>query len=770
VEKHIKRPGASDTPPGPGKGGSEIPGSRGARETHSGAFARAVTSPVGVLVIFPSLIFLLGSYLTWTGQGSLRQSNLDLAEARMGDQAQLVSEHLSAALGQADLLLSSLESLSLTINSDSEPNLVAPTLRRLLEGHAGASYVSVSFPDGTFEGAFVDHDGQNRFQVSRILGDHTEERVFDYSRAETLTLREVRKSQYDPRTRPFYQLAAASPGRVWTEPYAFARTTDTGITRAVALREGPKVRAVLTFDYDVRRLSPLLMRKGAYVGRPILFDSQGTILADPELKLSAVAPQTGLLNVRTLHDPVLTAFFSQELTQSDFANFETPSGRYLASTAHLKGEGRPEWAVAFLAPESQFLAALETHKQRSLTTAALALLVATLLSAAFARLIVRVRKEATEAREAARQARKEARELGSYRLLEKLGAGGMGEVWRAEHRLLAREAAIKLIKPDEGQGASETARARFQREAQSLASLRSRNTIEVYDYGVTDEGAFFYVMELLDGLDLDSLVMKTGPQPVERVVHIMLQACSSLAEAHEAGLVHRDVKPANIFICRIAEELDIVKVLDFGLVRTVQDGPNEPVGEALALDKTVMAAVVAGPAPGPGADAAPDSNLTRAGNIMGTPAFMAPEQAMGAHVDARADIYALGGVTFWLLTGRTVFSGASFMAQLAAQIVEAPPRLDTVCPQPLPKSLVDLVDACLAKSASDRPQTVRELKRRLELVLTELEPSWRGKVDGWWRDSIGPRSSGVRPVPVDPNRAPTVVLDSSSLTRDAASG
>jgi eukaryotic-like serine/threonine-protein kinase len=165
---------------------------------------------------------------------------------------------------------------------------------------------------------------------------------------------------------------------------------------------------------------------------------------------------------------------------------------------------------------------------------------------------------------------KRARELGSYRLEEKLGEGGMGEVWRARHRMLSRPAAIKLIRPSPAGngrgGVSDEAVRRFEREAQAIARLRSPHTVELFDFGRADDGAFYYVMELLDGLDADSLLRRFGPTPPERAIYLLRQVCHSLSEAQSCGLVHRDIKPANIFLCRYGEEYDFVKVLDFGIV------------------------------------------------------------------------------------------------------------------------------------------------------------------------------------------------------------
>lgn len=239
-----------------------------------------------------------------------------------------------------------------------------------------------------------------------------------------------------------------------------------------------------------------------------------------------------------------------------------------------------------------------------------------------------------------------ARELGSYHLEELLGRGGMGEVWRARHRMLARPAAIKLIRPplDGGDGARipEQSVRRFEQEAQATARLRSPHTVELFDFGVSENGAFYYVMELLDRLDADSLVRRFGPLPAERVVYLLRQVCHSLSEAESCGLVHRDIKPANIFLCQYGEDCDFVKVLDFGLVKA-----HGEAGEA-------------GPA------------LTRENVVQGTPAFIAPEQALGeSKIDGRADIYATGCVAYWMLTGELVFTSDTAMGLVLQHVQTA---------------------------------------------------------------------------------------------------
>src|SRR5688572_11272171 len=207
---------------------------------------------------------------------------------------------------------------------------------------------------------------------------------------------------------------------------------------------------------------------------------------------------------------------------------------------------------------------------------------------------------------------RKARELGSYRLLERLGQGGMGEVWRARHRLLARPAAIKVIRPLAATSSAEAA-TRFEREAQAIASLRSPHTVDLFDFGIAEDGTFYYVMELLDGLDAERLVNRFGPMPAERVIHVISQVCHSLSEAESISLVHRDIKPANIILCRYGEDYDFVKVLDFGIVKAIQEPGNAEVAMTLTA-------------------------LTAEHVVQGTPAFIAPEQVLGGQpVDSRAD-------------------------------------------------------------------------------------------------------------------------------------
>jgi serine/threonine-protein kinase len=297
-----------------------------------------------------------------------------------------------------------------------------------------------------------------------------------------------------------------------------------------------------------------------------------------------------------------------------------------------------------------------------------------------------------------------AREMGSYRLIELLGRGGMGEVWSARHRMLARPAAIKLVRPEFLGNAGEAVQAvrRFEREAQATAALTSPHSIGLYDFGMTDDGSFYYVMELLDGLDLETLVQRFGPLPAERAVSLLSQAARALADAHHHGLIHRDIKPANIYTCRMGLEYDFVKVLDYGLVK--------PSRQALAEDA---------------------ARLTAEATITGTPAYVSPEAALGQRIDARADLYSLGCVGYWLLTGRLVFEGTSPM-QIILQHAKDQPRPPSKRSElEVPEELDSIILWCLEKNPDKRPENAPALCERLDAVVTgNLWTEERAR--SWW--------------------------------------
>ncbi len=293
-----------------------------------------------------------------------------------------------------------------------------------------------------------------------------------------------------------------------------------------------------------------------------------------------------------------------------------------------------------------------------------------------------------------------ARRLGQYRIKHRLGAGGMGEVYLAEHVLLRRPCALKLIRPE--WAGDPTNLARFEREVQATATLTHPNIVEIFDYGRADDGTFYYAMEYLPGLSLHQLVRRYGPLPPERAVHLLRQVCGALQEAHAAALNHRDVKPGNVLVCQRGGQHDVAKLLDFGLVRA----------HGLA---------------GPG------EKLTQEGAIAGTPAYMSPEQAAGkADVDARSDLYSLGAVAYFLLTGRPPFVRDSAVQTLAAHLGEPVVAPDRHRPD-VPADLQAVVLRCLEKAPARRFPDAGELAQAL--ARCRCADQWaQEQAADWWRD------------------------------------
>jgi len=294
-----------------------------------------------------------------------------------------------------------------------------------------------------------------------------------------------------------------------------------------------------------------------------------------------------------------------------------------------------------------------------------------------------------------------AEQLGQYRLESKLGEGGMGVVYRASHAMLRRDTAVKLLKPDR---AGEQSIKRFEREVQMTAKLTHPNTVEIYDYGRTPDGVFYYAMELLDGTDLAALVKRWGPMPPERVVHILLQVCGALAEAHEVGLVHRDIKPANIIMCRRGRVPDVAKIVDFGLVkRTLTSAGDEE-----------------------------DASLTGLNQLVGTPQYMAPEAIASADAQGpRSDLYALGATAFFMLTGEDVFRAKTIVEVCGHHLHTAPEAPSVRRGQDVGEDLDAIVLRCLEKDPEERWENADSLAAALEAC--SLAGAWtRGDAAQWW--------------------------------------
>jgi serine/threonine-protein kinase len=293
----------------------------------------------------------------------------------------------------------------------------------------------------------------------------------------------------------------------------------------------------------------------------------------------------------------------------------------------------------------------------------------------------------------------EARRLGQYVIERKIGEGSMGEVYLATHALLKRPTAIKLLRPE--LASKETIR-RFEHEVRQSCRLAHPNTISIYDFGHTPDGVFFYAMELLDGEDLGEIVSRTGPMPPGRAIHVLMQACGALAEAHGKGLVHRDVKPKNLLLCVQGGEHDFVKLVDFGLVKDLRGAP---------------------------------ASATLAGSVCGTPETIAPEAISGGPVGPAADIYALGVVGYFLLTGKGIFDASTALEYIAHHL-----RSDPIPPSArdpnVPKDLEAAMLRCLAKDPASRPASAEELRDALRSCRDA--GTWRREdAAAWWRGFRG---------------------------------
>jgi serine/threonine-protein kinase len=305
-----------------------------------------------------------------------------------------------------------------------------------------------------------------------------------------------------------------------------------------------------------------------------------------------------------------------------------------------------------------------------------------------------------------------ARKLGQYQLKQRLGAGGMGEVYLGEHMLLRRACAIKLIRAD--QSGEPTTLNRFEREVRAMATLTHPNTVEIYDYGRAEDGTFYYVMEYLPGLSLQELVDRFGPLSPARAVHFLRQVCGALFEAHSIGMIHRDIKPSNVIACERGGVNDVAKLLDFGLVQCV--GLN-----------------------------AVSEKLTMQGTILGSPSYMSPEQAIGKErLDPRTDIYSLGALAYFLVTGRAPFERDTPMETLVAHVHESPPPLDKARPD-LPEDLVAVVARCLRKNPDERYQDADSLEQAL--AACGCADDWdRHEAAAWWLEyQAGHRTTDTSP-------------------------
>jgi serine/threonine protein kinase len=381
----------------------------------------------------------------------------------------------------------------------------------------------------------------------------------------------------------------------------------------------------------------------------------------------------------------------------------------------------PEWGIGLVGEIGRGEAYSTLHVvRRAFAILAGALLLGALALAISSRRIYGLQKEVARAHR-----------LGQYTLEDKIGEGGMGAVYRARHSFLRRPTAIKLIR---SQVASADTLARFEREVQLTSALTHPNTIAVYDYGRTEDGIFYYAMEYLPGIPLDRLIKDEGPQPEARVVHLLKQICASLAEAHRVGLVHRDVKPANVMLCERGGLYDVVKVLDFGLVKEV---------------------------------AAADAGLTAAHHIVGTPHYLAPEAIdASTPVDARSDVYAVGGVAYALVTGQSVFTGKSGVDIIGHHLHSIPVPPSERLGVAVDPFLERLILGCLSKRPEDRAADAGAL-------LAQIEEGWTGgawtqaQARAWWETRAPAMLEARRATETAASRGPKLEVDVDSRVASA---
>lgn len=498
---------------------------------------------------------------------------------------------------------------------------------------------------------------------------------------------------FDPRVRPWYQLAVQTGHLCWTPPYEFLPDHHLGVSGAMPVHDpSGAVYGVVSLSRGLAALAAFEVAHASEIGGNIFIvgDDGSLITLPPAATLRSSAPRAADSDDARIATAVRRmgelGWPGHPVGAFD-VTVDAQTWRCLAQP--FPAEQQP-WTVVVQVPSARLMHAAETSQRVTLgVNAALVLLIL-----GYVVFLNRSRHELTEARD-----------VGSYHLDTLLAKGGMGAVWRAHHHLLKRPAAIKTILT--GNDNPERAGAglvRFDREVRATASLRSPHTVSCYDYGADEDGNAYFVMELLEGIDLYQLVKRFGALPEGRVIHLIAQACRSLEEAHAAALIHRDIKPSNIFLCRLGLETDFIKVLDFGLVK--EEGPQR------------------------------QARLTARDLVMGTVGFMAPEQITGDVVEPRSDIYALGCVAYWLLTGVDVFEAARPLDVLSRHTREEPQPPSVRLHRMLSPQLEALVLRCLRKAPESRP-SAREL--RLSLLAIDDCPRWSAAdANAWWAAHLPP--------------------------------
>ncbi len=509
-----------------------------------------------------------------------------------------------------------------------------------------------------------------------------------------LLIQEEDKSlAYDTRKRPWHEGAVAGDGKkpVWTPPYTFFTTQDPGITTSIKWQQGDTTW-VIAFDLMLIDISAFTTGLDVSPnGKVIVLTDDNKVMglpADARYDNRDAFKPYVLMAAPALGIPELDAGLAAWSQATGTFRFSAASGTWWGSFRPFSLGANRTFHIGVIVPEDDFRAL--ANSQRNL------LVLITLLGLLAAIVLAFVLDQAFELH-LAREVEK-VRQLGQYTLQEKLGEGGMGAVYKASHAMLRRPTAIKLLHAERASDEAELVR--FEQEVQLTSSLSHPNTIAIYDYGRTPEDIFYYAMEYVEGTNLEDLVQGSGQQPADRVIHILMQACGSLDEAHHVGLVHRDVKPANIMLCRRGGIYDTVKVLDFGLVTELTPA---------------------------------DGDTTNPQGIIGTPRYMSPESIQNpAMVDRRTDIYALGLIGAYLLTGKHLFDSKTTQAICAMQlfsVIDSLRELESSIPEDLERVLL----ACMHKDPADRPATAADLARQLAACADAGR--WTDEqARGWWQE------------------------------------
>jgi len=556
----------------------------------------------------------------------------------------------------------------------------------LIANEAGDEYMLLLHPDGRFENRVV-RLSDPAFGVARNQRIH-----FDQSGNR---VRETIEEQpYDPRERPWFRGALSRPDSAhWTAPYTFRTTREPGITTS-RVADAPGGRLIVALDIKLLGLSrfttQLRLRERGWVA--VLLDHKVIGLPGPR-SAASLAEQfaDGLPAPEALDVPALAELAGNEDGQPARVALRDETYIGVAQTFPLA----PGTALRVLSAvaEADVLASVHQQRNRLLGVLLLAMLVALGASLVLSRSVQELRAPTGL----------EGQQVGQYKLESRLGEGGMGTVYRASHAMLRRPTAIKLLREDRRRAKD---LARFEREVQLTSQLTHPNTIAIYDYGLTPDGAFYYAMEYVEGVTLQALINAVGPLPPARVIHILQQVLGSLAEAHDVGLIHRDIKPANIMLCERGGVADVVKVLDFGLVKRLAPRDSE-------------------------------KDLSGIDNFAGTPLYVAPESVTNPKLlDARSDLYSVAAVGYFLLTGTPVFQGKTAVDTIT-QHLKAPPETPSArLGRPVSADLERVLLMALAKSPEGRPESARDFAQMLE-ICTDAHV-WRQQDSRtWWRTHGG---------------------------------